>query len=66
MKQNITIQQKQAHAAEVAFNGALKYKRYQEVSGDQQIEGTFYSWIYNEGQICVTYELNGVIKERCV
>lgn len=66
MEQRINVQKKQANAAEVAFNGALKFKRYQEMSGEQQINGTLYTWIYSEGQICVTYELNGVIQERCI
>ncbi|MER1956523.1 MAG: hypothetical protein ABS942_04030 [Solibacillus sp.] len=66
MKQQVIVKQKQAHAAEVAFNGALKYKRYGEVNGQQQIDDMFYTWYFAEGTICVTYEIDGVNKELCV
>lgn len=66
MKQQVLVKQKQAHAAEVAFNGALKYKRYGETYGQQQIDETFYTWALHERSICVTYELNGVTKDLCI
>ena len=66
MKQQVMVKQKQAHAAEVAFNGALKYKRYGEVNGQQEIDDTFYTWAFEEGSICVTYEIDGVKKELCI
>ena len=66
MKQQVAVKQKQAHAAEVAFNGALKYKRYGEVNGQQELDETFYTWVFVEGGICVTYEINGVEEELCV
>lgn len=66
MKQQVIVKQKQAHAAEVAFNGALKYKRYGEVNGQQQIDDMFYTWYFAEGTICVAYEIDGVNKELCV
>lgn len=66
MKQQVVEKQKQAHAAEVAFNGALKYKRYGEINGQQQIDDMFYTWAFADGAICVTYQLDGVNKELCV
>ena len=66
MKQQVVEKQKQVHAAEVAFSGALKYKRYGEVNGHQQIDDVFYTWNIASGAICVTYEFDGVNKELCV
>lgn len=66
MKQQVIVKQKQAHAAEVAFNGALKYKRYGEVNGQQEIDDTLYMWVFDERGVCVMYELGGVNKELCI
>lgn len=66
MKQQVLLKQKEAHAAEVAFNAALKYKRYGEIDGHQEIDGAYYAWAYRDGAICVTYEFNGVDKDLCV
>ncbi|MGN7479424.1 pilus assembly FimT family protein [Solibacillus silvestris] len=66
MKQQIAVQKVQAHAAEAAFIGALKYARYGEYSGIQQIDDTLFSWVYDGSHICVMFEADGLEEELCV
>lgn len=66
MKQQIATQKVQAHAAEVAYIGALKYTRYDEQTGMQQIDGIVYSWMIAGNTICVTYEKNEAQEELCI
>ena len=66
MKQQIAIQKVQAHAAEAAFIGAMKYKRYGQSAGVQQIDGVQFQWSYDENQVCVHYDNNEKKEELCV
>lgn len=66
MKQQIVIQKVQAHAAEVAYIGAMKYKRYGQAAGIQQIDGVEFQWIYDGNQVCVHYDSNEKEEELCV
>lgn len=66
MKKQILAERHEAHAAEVAFIGALKNKRYDEVSGVQQIESTTYEWALVENEMCVTYYFDGNDHVLCV
>ena len=66
MKQQIHLQKIQAHSAEVAFNGALKFTRYGEQSGTQQIDDMIFTWRYVGDGICVMFDLDGVENEYCV
>lgn len=66
MKQQIADQKLQTHAAEVAFMGALKYKRYGQSAGTQEIDQTVFHWIYNGQQLCVLFDNNGVEEEQCI
>ena len=66
MKQQIATQKVQAHAAEVAYMGALKYTRYNEPEGKQQIDDTVFRWEINGDTICVAYEKDEVQEEFCV
>lgn len=66
MKQQIAIQKIQAHAAEVAYIGAMKYKRYGQSAGTQQIDGMQFQWNYDGHRICVRYDNNEKEKELCV
>ena len=66
MKQQITEQKMQTHAAEVAFNGALKYSRFGEQNGYQEINGILYEWQLMDQQICVFYSNEGETGELCV
>ena len=68
MKQQMAEQKMQTHAAEVAFNGALKYSRFGEQNGHQEINGVLYEWQVLGHQICVAYKNNndGKTEEVCV
>lgn len=66
MKQQIAIQKVQAHAAEVAFVGAMKYKRYGQSAGVHQINGVQFQWNYDGHQVCVNYDNNKKEEELCV
>ena len=66
MKQEIAKQKVQAHAAEVAFIGAMKYKRYGQSAGVQQIGDVQFQWIYDGHQVCVHYDNNEKEEELCV
>ena len=66
MKQQIAIQKVQAHAAEAAFIGAMKYKRFGQSAGVQQIDGVQLQWSYDENQVCVQYDNNEKEEELCV
>ncbi|MEK5185575.1 type II secretion system protein [Solibacillus sp. FSL W7-1324] len=66
MKQQIAIQKVQTHAAEAAFIGAMKYKRYGQTSGMQQIDDVQFQWHYDGRQVCVHYDLNNKNEELCV
>ncbi len=66
MKQQLEEQKWQAHAAEVAFNGALLQQRYGEWSGVQEIEGVSYFWNFDSGSVCVTYDADLEEHELCV
>ena len=66
MKQQIADQKLQTHAAEVAFMGALKYKRYGQSTGIQQIDQTVFHWRYDGQALCVRFDKNGVEEEQCI
>ncbi|MCM3720851.1 type II secretion system protein [Solibacillus isronensis] len=66
MKQQIAIQKVQAHAAEVAFIGAMKYKRFGQSAGVQHIDGVQFQWNYDGYQVCVHYDNNEKEEELCV
>ncbi|AMO86025.1 hypothetical protein B857_00914 [Solibacillus isronensis B3W22] len=66
MKQQIAIQKIQAHAAEVAYIGAMKYKRYGQSAGTQQIDGMQFQWNYDGHRVCVRYDNNEKDEELCV
>ena len=66
MKQQMAEQKVQTHAAEVAFNGALKYSRFEERYGQQEINGVLYEWQVMDHQICVTYKNEGNTEQVCV
>lgn len=66
MKQQIVTQKLQMHAAEVAFNGAIKYQRYGKIAGVQQIDGTYFNWSYSENSLCVIYNNGTKMDEYCV
>ena len=66
MKQQMAEQKMQTHAAEVAFNGALKYSRFGEQSGHQEINGILYEWQVMDQQICVAYTNEGETEQVCV
>ncbi|MER2046926.1 MAG: type II secretion system protein [Solibacillus sp.] len=66
MKQQIAIQKIQAHAAEVAYIGAMKYKRYGQSAGTQQIDGMQFQWNYDGHRVCVRYDNNEKEEELCV
>lgn len=66
MKKQIIAERHEVHAAEVALIGALKYTRYGEVSGVQQIEQTMYEWALVENEMCVTYNFDGNDQQLCV
>lgn len=66
MKQQIAIQKVQAHAAEVAFIGAMKYTRYGQSSGIQQIDEVQFQWFYDGQHVCVQYDNHEIEEELCV
>ena len=66
MKQQMAEQKMHTHAAEVAFNGALKYSRFEERYGQQEINGVLYEWQVMDHQICVTYKNEGNTEQVCV
>ncbi|ATP41041.1 pilus assembly protein FimT [Solibacillus sp. R5-41] len=66
MKQQLELQKRQAHAAEVAFNGALLQQRYGEWNGMQEIEGISYFWDFDTGTVCVTYSVDVEEHQLCV
>lgn len=66
MKQQMAVQKREVHAAEVAFNGALLYQRYGERSGVREIEGVSYFWQLDAGSVCVSYEVDVEELELCV
>ena len=66
MKQQMAEQKMQTHAAEVAFNGALKFSRFGEQHGQQIINGNVYEWQMTDQQICVYYTNDGETGELCV
>lgn len=66
MKQQIAIQKIQTHAAEVAYIGAMKYKRYGQSAGTQQIDGMQFQWNYDGHRVCVRYDNNEKDEELCV
>lgn len=66
MKQQIAIQKVQAHAAEAAFIGAMKYTRHGQTTGIQQIDKVQFQWFYDGQQICVHYDHNEREEELCV
>lgn len=66
MKKQIIAERHEAHAAEVAFVAALKYTRYGEESGVQQIEQTIYEWTLVENEMCVKYDYDGNEQMLCV
>ncbi|MEK5080928.1 type II secretion system protein [Solibacillus sp. FSL W7-1436] len=66
MKQQIAIQKVQAHAAEAAFIGAMKYKRYGQTAGVQYIDGVQFQWNYEDNQVCVQYDNKDKNEELCV
>lgn len=66
MKQKMYDQTLRTNAAEVAYNGALSYKRYGEVNGMYEIDDTQYHWIYANNGICVTYVQHERLVEKCV
>lgn len=66
MKKQIIAERHEVHAAEVALIGALKYTRYGEGLGVQQIESTTYEWALVENEMCVTYYFDGNDHVLCV
>lgn len=66
MKQQIADQKLHTHAAEVAFIGALKHKRYGQSTGIQQIDQISFHWRYDGRHICVLFDKNGVEEEQCI
>ncbi|MEG0471989.1 MAG: type II secretion system protein [Solibacillus sp.] len=66
MKQQLELEKRQAHAAEVAFNGALLQQRYGESNGVREIDGITYFWNFDTGTVCVTYDTDVEKSELCV
>lgn len=66
MNQQLALQKQQAHAAEVAFNGALLQQRYGEWNGVLEIEGNAYYWAFDSGMVCVTYNVDVEEYEICL
>lgn len=66
MKQHMSEQKMQTHAAEVAFNGALKYSRFGEQTGNQEINGILYEWQVDGNQVCVVYTFDDNTGQLCV
>ncbi len=66
MKQQIADQKLKTHAAEVAFIGALKYKRYGQSDGIQEIDQTVFHWTYDGQYVCVLFDKNGMEEEKCI
>lgn len=52
----------EAHASEVALNGALLAQQYSVESGVQAVDEVVYTWTYQSGEICV--EFTNLLEER--
>lgn len=67
MRIQLEDKKRSMHAAETAYQAAFEYNQYFTTSGEVEKDGVTYSWVREEGRLCVTYHTHNLLVESlCV
>lgn len=66
MNSTLELAKAKVHVSEAALNGAVLKRNYDMNNGHFIIDHQRYEWLYNDGEICVSYTWKGKVDEMCL
>ena len=66
MKTNLSNKKLEVIAAETAYEGLKEYLHSRQQEGSKTIENVDFHWIFEEQEICVTFQNTREIRKKCI
>jgi len=66
MKTNLSNKKLEVIAAETAYEGLKEYLHSRQQEGLKTIENVDFHWIFEEQEICVTFQNTREIRKKCI
>jgi len=66
MKTNLSNKKLEVIAAETAYEGLKEYLQLGQQEGSKTIENVDFHWIFEEQEICVTFQNTREIRKKCI